>query len=63
VQRVVFVHGSVVNGDATWAAQTALRDRYELVLLNRPGFPPGPPVERVDFEEHGAWVAERLAPG
>jgi pimeloyl-ACP methyl ester carboxylesterase len=63
VERLVFVHGSVRNGDAAWAAQQPLADRYELVVLNRPGFPPNPPEERVDFEEHGRWVAERLEPG
>lgn len=32
-------------------------------MLDRPGFPPGPPVERVDFEEHAEWLVERLRPG
>jgi pimeloyl-ACP methyl ester carboxylesterase len=59
----VLVHGSVGNGAATWAAQAPLADRFELVVLDRPGFPPGPPVDSVDFEEHGRWVAERLEPG
>jgi pimeloyl-ACP methyl ester carboxylesterase len=61
--RIVFVHGSVGNGDTAWAAQRPLADEYELVVLNRPGFPPGPLVERVDFEEQAGWVAERLQPG
>jgi pimeloyl-ACP methyl ester carboxylesterase len=60
VERIVFVHGSVANGSATWSSQAPVADRFELVVLNRPGFPPNPPVERVDFEEHAAWVAERL---
>jgi pimeloyl-ACP methyl ester carboxylesterase len=63
VERVVLVHGSVGNGDVTWAAQRPLAQSWELVVLNRPGFPPGPPVERVDFEEHADWVAEQLCPG
>jgi len=63
VQRLVFVHGSVGNGEAAWGKQRPLADEFELVVLNRPGFPPGPPVDRVDFEEHAAWVAERLQPG
>jgi pimeloyl-ACP methyl ester carboxylesterase len=63
VQRVVLVHGSVRNGDASWVAQRPLRDELELVVLNRPGFPPGPAVEHVDFEEHAAWLSERLRPG
>jgi pimeloyl-ACP methyl ester carboxylesterase len=47
----------------TWAEQQPLADELELVVLNRPGFPPGPLPDRVDFEEHAAWVAERLRPG
>ncbi len=61
--RLVLVHGSVGNGAATWAAQAPLAARFELVVLDRPGFPPGPPVASVDFEEHGRWLAERLLPG
>jgi pimeloyl-ACP methyl ester carboxylesterase len=63
VQRLVLVHGSVRNGDVSWAEQQPLARELELVVLNRPGFPPGPPVERVDFEEHATWVAKRLRPG
>lgn len=57
------MHGSVRNGDASWVAQRPLADEFELVVLNRPGFPPNPPVERVDFEEHAAWLVERVRPG
>ena len=63
MERIVFVHGSVANGTATWSSQAPLADRFELVVLNRPGFPPNPPVERVDFEDDAVWVAERLAAG
>ncbi|MDH4177426.1 MAG: alpha/beta hydrolase [Thermoleophilia bacterium] len=64
MQRLVLVHGSVTAGRATWATQRrALRDRFTLAVLDRPGFPPGPPVDRVDFEEHAAWVADRLQTG
>jgi pimeloyl-ACP methyl ester carboxylesterase len=63
MERLVLVHGSVTNGPTTWSAQRPLADRYELVVLNRPGFPPGPPVERVDFQEHADWVSGQLAPG
>jgi len=62
VERLVFVHGSVRNGDAAWAAQRPLAVHYELVVLNRPGYPPNPPEERIDFEEQASWVAERLTP-
>ena len=63
VERVVLVHGSVVAGEATWAAQRPLADRWELVVLTRPGFPPGPDVDHVDFEEHAGWLVERLRAG
>lgn len=63
MQRIVFVHGSVGNGDQSWAEQRALADRFELLVLNRPGFPPGPLVDRVDFEEHARWVAAQLRAG
>lgn len=61
--RVVLVHGSVTNSALTWGAQAPLGARYDIVALDRPGFPPNAPVERVDFEEHAEWVAERLEPG
>jgi pimeloyl-ACP methyl ester carboxylesterase len=63
VARLVLVHGSVLNGAATWRRQRELAERYELVVLERPGFPPGKPVARIDFDEHAVWVRERLAPG
>ena len=61
--RVLLVHGSVVNGDATWAAQRPLAERFELVVPNRRGFPPGPEVERVDFEDEAAWLGQFVEPG
>jgi len=60
--RVLLVHGSVVNGDATWAAQLPLAKRFELVIPNRRGFPPGPDVESVDYEDEAAWLDAFLAP-
>jgi pimeloyl-ACP methyl ester carboxylesterase len=63
VERIVLVHGSVVGGRGTWAAQRPLAERFELVVLDRPGFPPNPPVERVDFESDGPFVADLLEPG
>src|SRR2546423_13380531 len=61
--RVVLVHGSVGNGRSTWEAQLELADRFTLVIPDRPGSPPNPPVERVDFEEHAPLVAELLGDG
>jgi pimeloyl-ACP methyl ester carboxylesterase len=61
--RVLLVHGSVVGGDATWSAQRPLADRFELVVPDRRGFPPNPPVARVDFEDEAAWLEDWLEPG
>ncbi len=64
MQRVVLVHGSVTGGRSTWRAQEALATRFELHVVRRPGFPPGPPVARVDFEHDAAWLAGSvLRPG
>jgi pimeloyl-ACP methyl ester carboxylesterase len=63
VERVVFVHGSVTGAAATWRGQQPLDDRFELVLVERPGYPPGTDVERVDFEQHAALVANLLETG
>ena len=63
MQRLVLVHGSVLGGRGTWSAQRALADRFDLVVLDRPGFPPNPPVERIDFEVDALHVAGLLLPG
>src|SRR5262245_8302405 len=63
MERLVLVHGSVLGARGTWGAQTPLLDRFELVLVERPGFPPNPPVERVDFELDAARVADLLVRG
>jgi pimeloyl-ACP methyl ester carboxylesterase len=61
--RLVLVHGSVVGGRPTWAGQRPLAGRFELVVLERPGFPPNPPVDRVDFASDAELVAGLLEPG
>ena len=61
--RIVFVHGSVMGGRPTWSGQRALGNRFRLDILERPGFPPNPPVERVDFDEHAVIVADYLEGG
>jgi pimeloyl-ACP methyl ester carboxylesterase len=63
MRRLVLVHGSLTNGAMTWGPQRSLAERWELVVVDRPGFAPGPPVARVDFEHDGAWLAELLEPG
>jgi pimeloyl-ACP methyl ester carboxylesterase len=63
VERIVLVHGSVVGGRATWREQRrAGVGEAELVVLERPGFAPGP-LQDVDFDEQADWLAERLEAG
>lgn len=61
--RLVLLHGSVTNAALSWRKQQTLAEEYELVAPDRPGFPPGPPVERVDFEAEAPWLAELIRPG
>lgn len=59
----MLVHGSVVGGRPTWRGQLALGEQFELLILDRPGFPPNPPVDRVDFEMDAHLVAGLLRSG
>src|SRR5262249_10816219 len=61
--RLLLVHGSVVNGDLTWVAQRPRAARYELVVPNRRGFPPGPDVAKVDYDDEAEWLEPLLEPG
>jgi pimeloyl-ACP methyl ester carboxylesterase len=61
--RLLLVHGSVVNAELTWSAQGPLTDRFEIVAPNRRGFPPGPDVEHVDFEDEAGWLDRFVEPG
>ncbi len=59
-QRVLLVHGSVMNGPMTWAEQRPLAERWQLIVLNRRGYFPNPPVAREDFDVDAGDVAELL---
>jgi pimeloyl-ACP methyl ester carboxylesterase len=61
--RLLLVHGSVVNAELTWSAQKPLSERFEIVAPNRRGFPPGPEVEYVDFEDEAVWLEPFLESG
>ncbi len=63
MERLVFVHGSLVGGGPTWSAQLPLAERFELVILDRPGFPPNPPVDRVDFDKDANVLCEEMRVG
>jgi pimeloyl-ACP methyl ester carboxylesterase len=61
--RLLLVHGSVVNAELTWSAQRPLAEQFEIVAPNRRGFPPGPDVEHVDFEDEAVWLEPFVEPG
>jgi pimeloyl-ACP methyl ester carboxylesterase len=61
--RIVLVHGSVGNGRTAWEALRPLADRYTLVIPDRPGYPPNPPAERIDFERQADEIGEIVGPG
>lgn len=52
----------MVNAGLTWSAQKPLADPFEIVAPDRRGFPPGPDVERVDFEDDAVWLEQFLEP-
>lgn len=53
----------MVNAELTWGAQKPLAVRFEIVAPNRRGFPPGPDVDRVDFEDEALWLEQFLESG
>jgi pimeloyl-ACP methyl ester carboxylesterase len=61
--RLVLVHGSVGNGAMTWAQQRPLAERFTLLIVDRPGYPPNEPVERSDFGDQADEIAALLEPG
>lgn len=61
--RLVLVHGSVGYGRRAWEAQLPLAQRYTLVVPTRSGYPPNPPLERIDFDDQAAELADVLEDG
>jgi pimeloyl-ACP methyl ester carboxylesterase len=59
----VLVHGSVGAGWSAWEAQRPLAERFTLVVPSRSGYPPNPPLERIDFEDQADELADLLEPG
>ena len=51
-----------MNAELTWSAQQSLADRFEIVAPNRRGFPPGPDIDQVDFEDEAVWLEQFVAP-
>jgi pimeloyl-ACP methyl ester carboxylesterase len=61
--RLVLVHGSVGFGQEVWAPQRRLAERFTLVVATRSGYPPNPPLVRIDFEDQARELADLLEPG
>jgi pimeloyl-ACP methyl ester carboxylesterase len=61
--RVVLVHGSGGNAASAWASVQPLAARFTLVAANRGGYPPNPPLERIDFEQQAAELGPLLDGG
>src|SRR4051812_8689691 len=60
--RVLLVHGSV-QSSVTWRRQLPLAEEFTLVLPDRPGYPPNPPLETIDFDVQAVEMAELLGDG
>jgi pimeloyl-ACP methyl ester carboxylesterase len=60
---VLLVHGSVVNGEMTWAEQRPLADRFRLTVVDRHGYFPNPAADHEDFEEDALDIVELLGEG
>lgn len=62
-ELVVLVHGSGGYGEAVWADQRELSDRYQLLIPHRRGYGNSPPSNRSDFEVDAEDIAELLGSG
>lgn len=61
--RVVLVHGTILRGEPTWAAQLPLSGRFTLVVPDRFGYGSSSPGEPSDWERDARDVAELLGDG
>jgi len=61
--RLLLIHGGIVPGWQTWEAQRSLADSYRLAVPHRPGYPPNPPGQRIDFDSQSRAIAELIEPG
>ena len=58
--RVLLVHGSGADGPTSWSAQRSLAARFTFVVPTRSGYPPNPPLPRIDFETQARELASLL---
>jgi pimeloyl-ACP methyl ester carboxylesterase len=60
---LLLVHGGGVAGWDTWEAQRPLADDYRLLVPHRPGYPPNPAIEFLDFDLQARALTELIEPG
>jgi len=60
--RLVLIHGSV-TASATFRGQRPLAERFRLIIPDRPGYPPNPPLPRIDFAQQAHELAPLLEGG
>ena len=60
--RLVLIHGSV-TASATFRRQRPLAERFRLIIPDRPGYRPNPPLRRIDFAEQAHELAPLLEDG
>jgi pimeloyl-ACP methyl ester carboxylesterase len=61
--RVVLIHGSGGNAASAWASLRPLAARFTFVAPTRGGYPPNPPLDRIDFKQQAAELAPLLDEG
>lgn len=59
----MLVHGSVGNASVWAQVRPVLEGRFEVVTPTRGGYPPGPLLERIDFEQQAGELAPLLGEG
>jgi pimeloyl-ACP methyl ester carboxylesterase len=60
--NVLLIHGGIHNGTTTWQDQLVLAGQFRLIIPDRPGYPPNPPIEREDFEADARLIADMVEP-
>ena len=59
-QRELAAIDAALSAETVAAEQKPLAERWQLVVVNRPGFAPNPPEPRCDFEADAEAIAALL---
>ncbi len=60
---LLLIHGNGPPGWGAWGDVRPLADRYRLIAPHRGGYPPNPPLDRIDFDQQADELAEFVEPG